>query len=219
MRPKLIFLCLLAASAACKKNADYPPELRPRDFFVRFTLLDENGAGRLYEYRGETDTTIGQPPGLTFTLSYFSNSAIRDSIRQITAGIAAPLLPAPFALRLNHPDKISDPFAVPEWTPSELDFLLVPGKVFSFGDGPGEAKLVINDYPDGNWSCSSNSQSNTDGFLRIVEVEDYGAPEIGVPYFGKKVRIAFNARVYDALGEPRALHGGEAVLFFRYYIY
>lgn len=219
MRLKLFFLSLLAAASSCKKNVDYPPELRPRDFFVQCTLADDAGAEQLYVYRGESETTIGQDPGLTFTLSYFSTSAIRDSIREITAGIANPLLPAPFALRLHHPDKVTNPFEVPEWKPADLEPLLVPGKIFAFGDGPGQAKLIINDYPAGNWSLATNAQSNPDGLLRIVEVEDYGSPEIGVPYFGKKVRVAFTARVYDNWGKTWTLRDGEAVLFFRYYVY
>ena len=218
MHLKRFFLFLLVASSACGKKVDFPPELRPRDFYVRYTLVEEaTGAETPYTYRGEDTTASDIVPGLTFTLSYFSNYAIRDSIRQISAGIACPLLAAPFTLRLNHPEPVTDPFAVPEWKPQDLESVLYTGKTFVFGDAPGEAKILLTDYPNGAWTLATTPLSNKGGYLRILELEDYGSPEISVPYFGKKVRLEFAGTVYDADGKTWKLRAGEAELFFRYY--
>lgn len=218
MRLKLFFLFLISSAVACKKDADLPPEIRPNDFWVRCTIVDNNGAEQPYEYRGEQKISIDSIPGLSLSIGYFSTPAIDDSIKNITSGLATQLFPAPFAIRLNYPERLSDPFAVPEWTKPELERILFAGKSFAFGDETGEAKLYLNDLPYGKWSYASTAVSNQGGYLRVTACEDYGSPEVQVPYFGKKVTLEFAGPVVDPqTGIIWTLKKGEAVLFFRYY--
>ncbi len=217
MHQKLFFLLLLAGSFGCKKNVEFPPEIRPNEFWVRYTLTDETGTEKPYMFRGEDTTTLNILSGYVVSLGYYSNSAIRDSIKHINAGLSESLAGTPFTVRLNCPDLVTDPFTAPEWTLTEVENLLYPGKTFAFGDAPGEAKIAIKDYPGENWSCSSTTSSNQNGYFRVLEVEDYGSPEIGVPYFGKKVKISFFGTLVHSSGTIWTLRDGEAVLFFRYY--
>lgn len=219
MRLKLFFLLLLATNSACKKNIEFPAEIRPSDFWLRYNIADENGTEHAYQFRGEDKTESSQFPGYEITLSYFCNYEIRDSLKQISAGLSGSISGAPLTLRLNHPDLVMDPFKPSEWTQSELEALLYPGKTFAFGDGPGEAKLILQDYPDTGWQLTTTALSNQDAYLRVLETEDYGSPEIGVPYFGKKVEFEFACPLYDDSNTPHMLRSGEAVLFFRYFKY
>jgi len=217
MHQKLFFLFLLAASFGCKKNVDYPPEIRPNEFWARYNITDENGIEKSYAFRGEDTTKLVNLFEYVVSIEYFSYYRMLDSMKQIESGLSGILIGTPFSIRLKRPELVTDPFTPPEWTASELEDLLYPGKTFVFGDGLGEAKISIQDYPNQAWSCSSNAMSNQGGYLRVLEVEDYGAPEIGVPYFGKKVKLGFAGDFISNLGTKWRLHKGEAVLFFRYF--
>lgn len=217
MRQILLLLGLIAATAGCKKNVEYPPEIRPSEFWVQYTIEEETGTKQLYRYQGEDSIAWSQIPGYSVTIDYFSNSEIQNNRKQIVSGLTTFFLGTPFSLRLNHPDIVTDPFTPPEWTVDDLENLLYPGQSFSFGDEPGEAKLFINDFPDGVWTCYTSSLSNQSGYCRVLSVEDYGSPELGVQYFGKKVHISFAGTLFQASGTVWTLHDGEAVLFFRYY--
>ncbi|MBP6811305.1 MAG: hypothetical protein KA138_07285 [Saprospiraceae bacterium] len=220
MRQQLFFLLLLVVSSTgCKKNVDFTPEIRPNEFWVRYSIVDETGSEKNYSYRGEDTILLNTLSGYVGTLGYFSDSDIQDSIKQINAGLSEFLAGTPFAVRLNWPDLITDPFAKPEWTASELENLLYPGKTFDFGEAPGEAKITLEGYPGNTWSCFSSEISNQNGYFRVLEVTDYGAPEIGIPYFGKKVKIAFSTKLVHSAGMVWTLHDGEAVLFFQYYTF
>lgn len=213
------FPLLLAVSslAACKKNVDFPPEIRPRDFWVRCTITDDNGQTRLFEHRGEDNAT--GVAGLTLSLMYFSDGGIQDSIKYITSGLNAWPLPTPFYLRLNHPERVTDPFTPKDWRAADLAEVLYPGKTWRFGNAPGEALLAIGDFPGGGWAFGTNLLANADGYVRVLEVSDYGIPELGTPYFGKKARVEFSADVANSAGTVWRLRNGEAVLFFRYFTF
>lgn len=219
MRQKLFFLLLLASSSACKKNIDFPPDLRPNEFWVQYTVVEETGVETKYHFQGEDTTHWVLLPDVVIALEYFSHSAIQDSVKQIDSGLIGSLAGTPFSVRLNGFDLLTDPFSVPEWTPAELEQLLIPGKTYAFGDGLGEVKIDLQDYPKGTWTCSTDTRSNQAGYFRVLEVEDYGSPEIGVPYFGKKVKISFACTLVHNSDKSWILRDGEAVLFFRYYKY
>ena len=219
MRQKLYFLLLLASSIGCKKNIDFPAEIRPNEFWANYTLIDETGAETSYAYQGEDTTTLQILDGFVVSLSYFSNYGIRDSIKHIDAGLSQSLAGTPITVRLNKPGLLTDPYSVPEWTKEELESLVFPGKSFEFGEGPGQAKITLQDYPGRSWTCTSSNSSNNNaqGYFRVEAVEDYGSPEIGVPYFGKKVKISFATTLSQSTGALWTLKNGEAVLFFQYY--
>jgi hypothetical protein len=217
MCQKLCFLLLLASSIGCKKNIDFPPDIRPNEFWAQYTLIDETGAEKSYAYRGEDTVTLNILDGYVVSLGYFSNYGIRDSIKHIDAGLSEFLAGTPITVRLNMPGLLTDPYSVPEWTEEELEALVFPGKTFVFGECPGEAKITLRDYPNKTWTCTSKNSSNNQGYFRVEEVTDYGAPEIGVPYFGKKVKISFSATLQHSSGAIWTLKNGEAVLFFQFY--
>lgn len=213
---RFFLLLLLGVSGlqACKKEGDYPDSIRPSDFFVRCTLVDDQDREHPYEYRGEDTVTLF--PGVVFELGYRSNAYIQDSIRHIWGGLGDGLLPMPFYLQFSRPDRLSDPFQSPEWRPEDFDNLIYPGKEFRFGPAPGEAVIGIADYPNGAWSLNTLGHDNAGSYLRVEEVSDYGIPELGTPFFGRKVRFRFECRLSNG---DWLLRDGEAVLFFRYYKY
>jgi len=217
--PRFFLLLLLGVSGlqACKKEGDYPESIRPSDFFVRCTLVDDQGHERPYEYRGEDTLTLF--PGVVFDLGYRSNAYIQDSIRHIWGGLGDGLLPMPFFLQLSQPERVSDPLQSPEWRPEDFDNLIYPGKEFRYGPAPGEAVIGIADYPNGAWSLNTLGHDNAGSYLRVEEVSDYGIPELGTPYFGRKVRFRFECRLSNGDNGDWLLRDGEAVLFFRYYKY
>ncbi|MBC7776616.1 MAG: hypothetical protein H7246_14380 [Phycisphaerae bacterium] len=218
MRQNLILLSLLAI-VGCKKNVEFPPEIRPNEFWARYTITDENGSTMHYMFRGEDTTSLDILSGHVVSLHYFSEGDIQDSVKLITAGLSEFWTGAPISIRLNSPDLLTDPFTPKEWTAAELESLLYPGKTFAFGDAIGEAKLSIEGYPNTIWTCTSNVSSNLNGYFRILEVEDYGAPTVSIPYFGKKVKISFAAPLVHDSGNIWTLADGEAVLLFRYFTF
>jgi hypothetical protein len=217
MYPTRIFtLLLLAASiAGCKKDVDIPPELRPNDFWVRCTIVDDTGQERLFEHRGEDTASLA--PGLTFRLGYLSEGVISDSIRRTWSGLGTWPFPTPFYLSLSQPDRVTDPFTPTEWQAEDYADVLFPGKTFRLGAAPGEAELGIADFPGGAWAFNTTSIHDPDSYVRVLEVSDYGIPDLGTPYFGKKARFEFFVKVSDSNGTVWTLRDGEAVLFFRYF--
>jgi len=110
---------------------------------------------------------------------------------------------------------VSEAIEVPEWTREELESVLLEGKNYMFGDGPGQIRLIIKE-PISNVYYQTDDRSNADDYLVLESVEEYGSPEVGIPYFGKIARFTFQCNVYD--GDKRwRLTNGEAVLFFRYF--
>lgn len=208
----LVSFCLLPA---CKKEGDYPAEIRPRDFYVHCTLVNEQGVESPYEYRGED--TIALHPAFVLDLGYLGNSYIQDSLRHIWAGLGVSFFPMPFFISITHPERVTDPFTVPEWQAGDFEDVLYTGKTFTFGPGPGEATIGIADFPNGNWSFNTQGVDNTDSYLQVLEVTDYGMPELGTPYFGKKVHFKFSCKITNSSGATQQLRQGEAVLLFRYY--
>lgn len=217
MNPNRIFLLLLIVGclSACKKDGNFPPELRPDDFWVRCSIQDNDGQTHLFEYRGGNSSTV--VPGLTLNLGYFSSGEIRDSIWYITSGLNAWPYSTPFYLRINHPDRVTDPFMSKDWRAADIADVLFPGKTYRFGQAPGEAEIEIGEFSAAAEVFGSNGVDNAEGYLRVLDVSDYGIPELGTPYFGKKVRVEFSANVVNNKGVVRRLLNGEASLFFRYY--
>ncbi|MBK9336712.1 MAG: hypothetical protein IPM98_08980 [Lewinellaceae bacterium] len=199
MYPTRIFILLLLAGsiAACKKDVDIPPELRPDDFWVRCTIVDNTGQERLFEHRGGDKATL--PPGVTFQLAYLSEGVISDSIRRAWSGLGSWPFPTPFYLSLSHPDRVTDPFTPAEWQAEDYADVLFPGKTFRFGAAPGEAALGIADFPDGAWSFKTMDSNGPDSYVRVLEVSDYGIPELGTPFFGKKPDSSFSPRCRTAM--------------------
>jgi len=212
-----LLLLVVSGIAACKKEVDYPLELRPDDFWVRCTITNDSSQTRRFEHRGGDTATL--VPGLTLSLWYFSSGDIRDSIRYITSGLNVWPFPTPFYLRLNHPERVTDPFAPKDWQAADFADVLFPGKTYRFGNAPGEAELQIGNFPGGGWAFGTDGAANTNGYVRVLEVSDYGIPELGTPYFGKKARVEFSADVTNTNGTAWRLRDGEAVLFFRYYTF
>jgi multidrug efflux pump len=53
----------------------------------------------------------------------------------------------------------------------------------------------------------------------LLEVSDYGAPEINIPYFGKKVKFSFSCTMTHSSGATWTITEGEAILLFRYFTF
>lgn len=219
MHQKLFFLLLLVSSTACKKQIDFPPELRPNEFWVKYAITDEEGFITPFEYQGEDTIRYDNLSGFVAELGYFSYGEIQDSTKSIYAGLNGVLFGRPISVRINAEQPLTDPFTPPEWTPSESTDLLQAGKSLAFGDGPGEVQITLNQCPNNAWSCFSTAQSNQSGQMKIVEVSDYGSPEINIPYFGKKVKLQFSGIFTVNTGVNWTISNGEAVLLFKYYSY
>ncbi len=219
MRLLLLLLTFVALLFGCKKNVEFPPEIRPNEFWARYTITDDSGRTTTYYHQGEETTQIEDVSGLVVELGYFTETTLEDSIKQITAGLSEFLTGKPISIRLKAKMPVSDPFTTVDWTAGELEELLFPGKSFVFGDGPGEAQIQIEGYPNRTWVGTSAAASNQNGYLRVLEVSDYGAPQINIPYFGKKVKLAFACPLIHNSGSIWTLTEGEAVLLFRYYTF
>lgn len=219
MHQKLFFLLLLVSNAACKKNIDFPSELRPNEFWVKYTITDEEGFVTPFAYQGEDTIHLDNLSGFVAELEYFSYGEIQGSIKAIYAGLNGTLFGRPVAIRINAAELLTDPFTPPEWTHTETTDLLQAGKTFAFGDAPGEAQIILNECPNNTWSCFSTALSNQNGQLKIMEVSDYGSPEINIPYFGKKVKLSFSGTFTVNTGATWTISNGEAVLLFKYYSY
>jgi hypothetical protein len=219
MRLLLLLLISVAFLNGCKKNVEFPPEFRPNEFWARYTIKDDSGHIQTYDFRGEDTTRLENLSGLVVQLGYFTKTEIQDSIKQITAGLSEFFTGAPISVRLNANAPVTDPTTPEEWTAAELESILFPGKSFTFGDGPGEAQIRLEDYPASNWSCNSTISSNINGYLRVLEVSDYGAPEINIPYFGKKVKFSFSCTMTHSSGATWTITEGEAILLFRYFTF
>lgn len=225
MSPKRFSLLLLLSASlwqSCKKEVDYPADIRPRDFYVRATLVEGDGTERPYEYRGEDTLTLSPLPSLpdlVLEMEYLSNYYIQDSIRYLWGGLGAwdGFVPLPFFIQVSHPNRVTDPFTPPEWRKEDLEEVFFPGKEFRYGGAPGDAVIGIADYLNGAWMFNTLTSDNSDSYLRVLEVSDYGIPELGTPYFGKKVRFQFSCRLSNGDSGDWRLRDGEAVLFFRYY--
>ncbi|MDX2134988.1 MAG: hypothetical protein SFV52_09385 [Saprospiraceae bacterium] len=217
IRNCLLPIAALCLMVSCKKEGVFPEDIRPADFYAQFTIEDATGRDTLFSLRGEDSVPF--IPGYSLTIEYLSDAFVRDSIRYIWGGLGVSLFPRPFFIQLSNPQPQTDPFVPVEWQAEELEQLLYPGKTWQLGNAPGEAVIGIADFPDGLWSFSSAGADNTQGYLRVLEVSDYGVPDLGTPYFGKKVRFQFTCSVINADGETWTLRDGEAVMFFRYYTF
>lgn len=217
MRLITLFLLGVALLNSCKKNVEFSSDLRPNEFWARYTMTDDSGNVSTYAYQGEDTTHLVDLSNFVVSLDYFTQNAIEDSIKQITVGLSELWTGTPISIRLNANSYVTDPFFPTEWTAAELEELLYPGKTFQFGDGPGQAQIQIEGYPYKKWICTSSSSSNQNGFMRVLEVRDYGAPEVDISYFGKKVKLAFSCTMTHQSGSTWTLTDGEAVLLFRYY--
>lgn len=223
MRNTIYFLSLLALSSVwgCKKDADIPQELRPKDFYARCTVSAPGGVEQDFFVQGEQTfviDSIGNIP-LEATLkqqsSYHINS---DSSKYIWGGLYYDYLFSwGIGIRLCRDQKVSAADPNPEWTKAELDALLVPGREFAFGNGPGKALLVLNQWQP-SIAVGGNDLALGDAFLRLESVEDYGAPEAGIPYYGKIAHFSFGGS-FDRSGYVQKISKGEAVVFFRYFNY
>jgi hypothetical protein len=216
---------MLLAATACKKEADLPMELKPDDFYVRYRLEDGAGLNKSYFYQGGQAfvfDSIGNIP-INLNVASITRYLIRtDSIKQIWSGLeysVEGVLPIgwAFVLGFDQPQKVTDPLLPPEWTPDELEQLLVAGRKFPLGEGAGKVHLGISAYPD-SLTIPTTSVASPDAYLQIESVEDYGEPKANVPYFGKKVRFSF-AGDFKVVDHTIRLSEGEGVLLFRYFNY
>jgi hypothetical protein len=209
---------LLLLVAGCKKDADFPVEIRPSDFWVQCTVDDAQEQAQPYYYRGEDTFTIDTFAGIPYSreITYTSTYGIdADRAKWINGSIVDSWGFTLFNLNLRHPDLVTDPLRPPEWTKAELEAVLVPGASIPLGDGPGQASMAIR-YIDED--VFYYTLPNNTGSVLITEVEDYGSPDANIAYFGKKVHVVFEGAFYNAQ-ELRQVTGGEAVLFFRYFNY
>jgi len=223
MRNTIYILSLFALISAvgCKKDADVPPEIRPSDFFARCTISTPDGITQPFFVQGEQTIvidSIGNLP-LEATLKQQSNYFIApDSNKYTWGGLYYDLLfKWGIGIRLCRDEKITSTEQYPEWRKEELDALLVPGREFSFGDAPGQAQMVLNQWMPAI-SVGGNDQPLSDAFLRLESVDDYGSPEAGIPYYGKIARFRFGGS-FDRGGYVQKISNGEAVIFFRYFNY
>jgi hypothetical protein len=211
---------VLGAASSCKKDAVLPPEVRPDIFYFRCTLIDSTGQAQPHEYRARQQIPTGMMGGgreLILTLVYWSGYHIAAAgQKSIRGGLRTNHFGADLAsIELRRDERADDLLEPPEWRRAELEELLQPGRVFRFGDEPGEAQVRWRRWDESEF-LSSSARSNASGFLRLETVEDYGSPPVGIPYFGKVARFRFAGEFYRD-GQPCRVEDGEALLFFRYY--
>jgi len=214
-----LLICLICAIGwmGCKKDADIPAQARVSDFSVTCDVTDTSGNTFPFHYRGDDqifyDTFAGIPNYLT--VGYSSYYYINGTNKYITGNLHAGYFFQIFRLDVCRNVSVSEAIEVPEWTREELESVLLEGKNYMFGDGPGQIRLIIKE-PISNVYYQTDDRSNADDYLVLESVEEYGSPEVGIPYFGKIARFTFQCNVYD--GDKRwRLTNGEAVLFFRYF--
>ncbi len=215
----LLLILLASAIIGCKKNVEFPAEIRPNEFWVQYSITNDTGITTDEYYQGEDTVTLTNVHNAIASLDYFTFEAIQGNVKEITAGLADFLAGVPISVRIKSPDLVTDPNTPEQWTAAELERLLYPGKTFAYGDAPGEVLLKLEGYPNRPWACTSSTATNQNGYFEVLEISDYGAPEIGIPYFGKKVHIKFAGPLTNDSGNTWTLQNGEAVLFFRYYTF
>ncbi len=118
-RINLLLILGICLAQSCKKTVDYPAEIRPRDFYVKCTLINNDGQEQPYEYRGEDSLLLF--PGAVTQISYLSGSKIQDSLRYIWTGLGLSILPQPFFIQVSHPQPVTNPFTTPEWQQEPSD--------------------------------------------------------------------------------------------------
>ncbi len=224
MRNTLYFLSLIAIISAlgCKKEVDIPREIRPSDFYAQCTVQIPEDTIREFRVRGEQSIFLDSIGNMAFNVTirqHCEYGISLDSNKFIVGGLSYDFLFGwAAAIRLFRDQKASATEQNPEWRREELEELLVPGREFSFGDGPGQALLFLSQWNPEITVGGDNQQPQSDAFLRLESVEDYGSPEAGVPNYGKMARFRFGGS-FEREGNVQKVTNGEAVVFFRYFNY
>ena len=205
--------------AGCKKDGDVPEEIRPSDFWVKATVVDEQEQTMPYAYRGEEIVTVDTFMGIPYSreIIYASTYGIdAEKVKFINGAITDGSWEfALFTLVLRHPDYVTDPFLPSEWTKSELETVLVSGATFTMGVAPGQVSMAMRYIQE---DVMYQTQVGSPASVKVITVEDYGSPEANIAYFGKKVHVQFEGDFYHEQ-QRRTITNGEAVLFFRYFNY
>jgi hypothetical protein len=224
MRNTLYFLSLVAIISAfgCKKEVDIPREIRPSDFYARGTVQVPGDTLHELLVRGEQSIFLDSIGNMAFNITirqHCEYGISLDSNKFIVGGLSYDFLFGwAAAIRLFRDQKVTSTEQNPEWRREELEELLVPGREFSFGDGPGQALLFLSQWKPEITVGGDNQKPLPDAFLRLESVEDYGSPEAGIPFYGKMARFRFGGS-FEREGNIQKVTNGEAVFFFRYFNY
>lgn len=180
-----------------------------------------DGREEAFFVQGEQKVTIGTVLGEPLQATVQQRSEYRistDSNKYITGGLFYDLLYTwGVGIRLCRDEKVLHAGINPEWSKSELEALLVPGRTFPLGEGPGHAQLTLSQW-EPSVNAGGEDKPGPDAFLRLESVEDYGSPAVGIPYYGKKARFSFGGS-FERQGKVQKISKGEALVFFRYFNY